>query len=335
MIHFDWPAMLALLPLPWLIYRFLPALKTDSAALYMPGLNSGAFTQNSETSPNTSRVSLVLLIMMWLLLIIAAAKPMRIGDPIELPASGRDLLLAVDISGSMEHQDMAHQGRFIARIASVKQVLSEFLTQRQGDRVGLILYGSGAYIQAPLTFDLKTVHQLLLEAEIGFAGDGTSIGDAIGLGIKRLANNPADSRVLILLTDGKNSAGALDPIEAAKFAKTENVKIYTVGIGHPRSRRYPIDEITLQKIAALADGEYFRARDQKELAAIYQTIDKLETLEQEAETFRPQQSLFHWPISIMLGLLFLLILEKRYALAQRMASVFKQRPTSQNPGRPS
>ena len=322
MMHFDWPWMFLFLPLPLLVYKLLPAIKTDSAALYMPGLNSHMLANNSD-SPNKSSVfTKMLMAILWLSLITSTAKPLQLGDAIELPASGRDLLLAVDISGSMQVEDMVYQGRRSSRLQAVKAVINDFLQQRKGDRVGLILYGSGAYIQAPLTFDLSTVQQLLNEAEIGFAGDGTAIGDAIGLSIKRLSNNPADSRVVILLTDGKNSAGVVNPIEAANVALQEKVKIYTVGVGHPRSRRYPIDEISLQKIAAITHGEYFRARNTSELQAIYQTIDKLEALDQEPEIFRPEQSLFYWPLSVMLFTLLLLLLDKRWGFSTRLPLSF-------------
>ena len=317
-MQFEWPALFLLLPLPLAVYFLLPALKTSAAALYMPGLNSQLFASHSASPAKASRTHMLLMSIIWISLICAAAKPGRLGDVIELPASGRDLLLAVDISGSMEYADMVYQGQRVSRIAAVKAVLNEFLQKRQGDRVGLILYGSGAYIQAPLTFDLVTVQQLLSEAEIGFAGDGTAIGDAIGLSIKRLANNPADSRVVILLTDGQNSAGVVNPLEAAKVAKSENVKVYTVGVGHPRSHRYPIDEVSLQKIAAITDGQYFRARNLSELQAIYDTIDEMETLEQEPEKFRPQQSLFHWPLALMLITLLLLLLDKQLNFSERI-----------------
>lgn len=323
-MHFEWPLMFLLLPLPLLVYLLLPALKTSASALYMPGLDKGLLALSSDSPAKVSRLALILMIIIWGSLITAAAKPVQLGDAIELPASGRDLLLAVDISGSMEYEDMLYQGRRVSRVSAVKAVLNDFLTKRQGDRVGLILYGSGAYIQAPLTFDLQTVQQLLAEAEIGFAGDGTAIGDAIGLSIKRLANNPADSRVVILLTDGQNSAGVVNPIEAAKMAKKEQVKIYTVGVGHPRSRRYPIDEVSLQKIATITEGEYFRARNISELQTIYNTIDQLETLEQEAEMFRPQQSLFHWPLSLMLLSLLILLLDKQFQFSHNFS-----RPTGE------
>ncbi len=319
-MHFETPLIFMLLPLPWFIYRFWPSTSSDTAALYMPGIAHFSQVQNEAHHPPSSKLNIVLLSMAWLALLISSANPIRLGEAVELPASGRDLLLAVDISGSMDFNDMIYQGRRSSRLTAVKAVLKDFLERRQGDRVGLILYGSGAYIQAPLTFDLNTVEQLLLEAEIGFAGDGTAIGDAIGLSIKRLANNPADSRVVILLTDGQNSAGVVDPIEAAKIAKQEQVKVYTVGVGHPQSRRYPIDEISLQKIAVITEGQYFRARSTQELEEIYQVIDQLETLEQEPETFRPKQSLFYWPLAFSLACIMVLLIEKKTRLSQRFTA---------------
>lgn len=322
-MSFSWPWIFLLLPLPLLAYFLLPAKKQQASALYMPSLSERHIQQHIHNTPNASRLNLILMSLLWLCLITAAAKPLFLGDAVELPSSGRDLLLAVDISRSMEARDMAYQGRYIQRLQSVKLVLDDFLKKRQGDRVGLILYGSGAYIQAPLTFDLKTVQKLLQEAQLGFAGDGTAIGDAIGLGIKRLASNPAENRILVLLTDGANSAGAIEPLDAAKVALKEHVKIYTVGIGHPRSRGHRIDELTLQKIAATTDGEYFRARNQTELNKIYDTIDKLETLEQEPEVFRPEQSLFYWPLSLALGLMLVIILNQRFNLANITSNILK------------
>lgn len=307
MIELTWPWLLWLLPLPLLIMRFWPERKQQSAALYMPYIQDRNLQQNAASPSGFSWIKFLLLMLIWLFILLAATNPMRIGDAVELPANGRDLMLAVDISGSMEDRDMVVNGRRVNRLVATKDVLTRFLNQRQGDRVGLILYGSQAFVQAPLTFDLQTVHKLLMESEIGFAGNGTAIGDAIGLAIKRLASNPAESRVLILLTDGENNAGTLSPVEAAKFAAKEQVKIYTIGLGHPRSR-YPIDERTLSEVARLTGGEYFRARNQQELSAIYGTIDKLEAVEQEAEIFRPKQALFYWPLGIAMGLTLILAL---------------------------
>jgi Ca-activated chloride channel family protein len=249
-----------------------------------------------------------------------------VGDPVAMPASGRDLLLGVDISGSMEIQDMQWQGDNYDRLSIVKAVVGDFVQRRQSDRLGLVLFGTHAYLQAPLTFDRTTVNQLLQEAQLGFAGEKTAIGDAIGLGVKRLRHRPQESRVMILLTDGANTAGQITPLKAAELAAKAKVKIYTIGIGADEmitpgifgssfgARRVnpsaDLDEATLKAIAEQTGGQYFRARSPEDLQVIYQELDKLEPIEQEAETFRPTQSLFYWPLGVALVLAGLLFLQR-------------------------
>ena len=234
-------------------------------------------------------------------------------------------MLAVDISGSMEQTDMELNGRAVTRLLAVKKVLNDFLSRRGGDRVGLILFGSQAYLQAPLSFDLKTIETLLMESEIGLAGKSTAIGDAIGLGIKRLRKRPDDQRVLILLTDGANTAGAIEPLKAAELAQMEQLKIYTIGVGATEmtvrglfgSRRInpsaDLDESTLTAIAEQTGGRYFRARNTAELDEIYRLIDELEPVEQDGEFWRPQRSLLHWPLIGVLLCSLLLMLQRSIA----------------------
>lgn len=207
---------------------------------------------------------------------------------------------------------MVIQNYQVDRLTAVKKVVGQFVEQRKGDRVGLILFGSEPYIQAPLTFDLNTVNQLLTEAQLGMAGKATAIGDATALAVKRLRNRPEESRVLILLTDGANTAGEIPPEKAAELAKTESIKIYTVGIGADEmiqrsflgNRRVnpsrDLDEKLLTTMADMTGGQYFRARNAPELELIYEAINRLEPIEQEAKTYRPTQSLFHWPLSMAL-----------------------------------
>lgn len=316
-LDFILPWVFLLLPLPLLAYLLIPAARREQALLYMPLLHEGKITTTTGTDTRPDRKAITFMALIWLLAVTAAAGPVRIGDTVELPRSGRDLLLAIDISGSMQIEDMSLNGTAVDRLTLVKKVVADFVQRRQGDRLGLILFGSNAYIQAPLTFDLPTVAQLLNEAQIGFAGDATAIGDAIGLAIKRLASNPADSRVLILMTDGQNTAGAVAPQQAAGLAHQENVVIYTIGIGSDQimstgflgmNRFNPsrdLDEKTLIDIAESTGGQYFRARNQTELDGIYNAIDKLEAIEQKAEPVRPQQALFHWPLgaAMLLALL--------------------------------
>jgi Ca-activated chloride channel family protein len=260
----------------------------------------------------------------WLLLLTAAARPLWIGEAIELPNSGRDLMMAVDISGSMQIEDMQVGQSLVSRMKAVRQLGADFIGQRAGDRLGLILFGTKAYVQSPLTFDTATVKRFLLEAQIGFAGKETAIGDAIGLAVKRLKDQPAESRVLILLTDGQDTASSVKPLDAAKLAASLGIRIYTIGIGADAltlpglfgsgfgSRQVnpsaELDEAGLQEIARQTGGQYFRARNPQELATIYQILDQLEPQEQSTATYRPRQSLSYLPLLAALLLSFLLAL---------------------------
>ncbi|MBT6579957.1 MAG: VWA domain-containing protein, partial [Cellvibrionales bacterium] len=261
-----------------------------------------------------------LLVLCWFGLVVAAAQPQFIGDPVELPTTGRDLMLAVDISGSMEERDMLLNGKNVRRIDTVKHVLSDFTDRRSGDRVGLILFADQAYLQVPLTYDLATVKQLLNEAQLGFAGQKTAIGDAIGLSIKRLIERPNESRTLILLTDGANNAGNVAPLDAAKLAAENAIKIYTIAIGadtiversffgnRTRNPSRDLDETTLKSIAKQTGGQFFRAKNTEDLKGIYSALDKLEPVDQEAQFYRPIKQLFYIPLGIALGTTFLLLL---------------------------
>jgi Ca-activated chloride channel family protein len=222
----------------------------------------------------------------------------------------------------MQVEDMVVGQHTVSRIDAVKQVVGEFIERRRGDRLGLILFGSNAYVQAPLTFDRNTVQRFLREAQLGFAGRETAIGDAIGLAVKRLRERPADSRVLILLTDGANNAGEVEPLDAARLAADNGVKIHTIGIGSDKlvmpglfgssfgskvvNPSRDLDEDTLREIADRTGGNYFRARDPAELINIYQLLDALEPVEQEAQSYRPQRSLFHLPLAAAFALSLLL-----------------------------
>jgi Ca-activated chloride channel family protein len=233
-------------------------------------------------------------------------------------------MMAVDISGSMQIEDMQVGQSFVPRMEAVRQLGANFISQRAGDRLGLILFGTNAYVQSPLTFDTATVKRFLVEAQIGFAGKETAIGDAIGLAVKRLKDQPAESRVLILLTDGQDTASSVKPLDAAKLAASLGIRIYTIGIGADAltlpglfgssfgSRQVnpsaELDEAGLQEIARLTGGQYFRARNPQELATIYQLLDQLEPAEQATATYRPRQALGYLPLLAALLLSFLLAL---------------------------
>jgi Ca-activated chloride channel family protein len=320
MLELLWPWALWLLPLPILVWRFWPAAGTEDAALRAPFFRAWQEleAEGGRFNRRSGWFAALLLALAWLGLLLALARPTWVGDPINLPASGRDLLLAVDLSGSMQVEDMEVGQHTVSRIDAVKQVVGDFIERRRGDRLGLILFGSNAYVQAPLTFDRNTVKRFLWEAQLGFAGRETAIGDAIGLAVKRLRDRPAESRVLILLTDGAHNAGEVQPFEAARLAADNGVKIHTIGIGSDKlvvpglfgssfgsqvvNPSRDLDEQSLRQIASMTGGNYFRARDPAELVNIYELLDALEPVEQEAQSYRPRKSLLHWPLGIALAL---------------------------------
>lgn len=322
MIEFVWPWVFIALPLPLIMRLLLPRSGVREAALFVPFFQTlSRLDSRSATRVGQSIFVALLTTLAWLLLVTAAARPQWVGEPVQLPASGRDLMLVVDVSGSMEAQDMQVGGQSANRLQVVKSVIGEFVKRRTGDRLGLILFAARAYTQAPLTFDRATVEKLLYEAEIGIVEENaTAIGDGIGLGVKHLQKRPMTSRVLIMLTDGVNNAGSITPQQAGDLARDEGVKIYTIGIGAeapsynslfgPRTINpsADLDEETLTSIAENTGGKYFRARDQRELERIYAVLDQLEPVEQEAETFRPTLSLFYWPLGAAIALSFLVAL---------------------------
>jgi Ca-activated chloride channel homolog len=324
MIEFVWPWVFAVLPLPLLVRWLLPKANSNEAALFVPFFQSlNRLEQHSGQRVSRSLLVALLAIISWLLLVTATARPQWVGEPVQLPATGRGLLMVVDISGSMEAQDMQLAGQSANRLQVVKSVVAEFVRRRKGDRLGLILFAARAYTQAPLTFDRATVETLLVEAQIGIIEENaTAIGDGIGLGVKHLRERPQTSRVLIMLTDGVNNSGEVAPEQAGELARNEGIKIYTIGIGAdaaasnslfgPRTVNpsADLDEASLTRIAENTGGKYFRARDQRELERIYAILDELEPVEQEAETFRPTLSLFYWPLGIALALSFLLAMLK-------------------------
>lgn len=319
MFDFAWPWLFLLLPLPWLFWRFLP-----SATSIRQGVLFAPFTATYQESPlaTTHRPTLRsfrmwIVFLCWLLLIIASARPQWLGEETELPESGRNLLLAVDVSGSMEIADMG-DGR-TNRLEVVKQVAGEFIRRREGDRIGLILFGTEAYLQTPLTFDHQTVASLLQDTVIGIAGRETAIGDAIGMALKRLQTASGET-VLILLTDGASNAGHVQPRKAAELAAQQNLRIYTIGVGgEPRQVQgffgtrlvdpaSDLDEETLKMIADKTGGQYFRATDRDTLKAIYHQLDQLEPTMKGNQVVRPTTELFVWPLGVGLILSFLLAL---------------------------
>ncbi len=316
-ISWLYPLAFFALPLPLLIYALLPARPQGHArALRVPDIEPyRAYTQGTVQGATRRWLRVVILALAWLALVTAAARPQTFAEPLGVPVTGRDLLMGIDISGSMRETDLYAGNTRATRMAVVKQVAQDFVARRTGDRIGLIMFGSQAYVQTPLTYDHETVKHFLAEATVGLAGRSTAIGDAIGLGVKRLRERPEASRVLILLTDGANSAGVVEPLEAASVAARSDIRIYAIGVGSERSgptfgslgrqQRSELDEETLRGISEITGGQYFRARNQQELANIYREIDRLEPTEQDTQEFRPLDELFAWPLgaALLLNLL--------------------------------
>jgi Ca-activated chloride channel family protein len=311
-LELAWPWLLLVLPLPLLAARVLPrARRSMSAALHLPHLGV-ALPQQVETSSVPSlRRGLALLA--WALLALAAARPQWLGDPQDVPRSGRDLLLAIDTSGSMSIEDMQLGGMQVPRFSAIQAIASDFAKRREGDRVGLILFGSRAYLLVPLTFDLKTVASQLTDAAIGLAGRETAIGDAVGLAVKRLRERPEQQRVLVLLTDGVSTAGELDPEKAIALATANHVRVYTIGVGADSMRvdslfgsrvvnpSADLDEEMMTRMAESTGGRYFRARDSAQLADIYRVLDQLEPVADTQQTLRPIDELYWLPLAAALA----------------------------------
>jgi Ca-activated chloride channel family protein len=297
-----------------------PAPERRSGALRIPFYASlSRLPSGGEGSAARARAALTLKAAIWILLVVAAAQPRWMGEPQAVSTHGRDLMLALDLSGSMATPDFDLSGRSVDRLTVVNAVARNFVEHREGDRIGLILFGTRAYLQSPLTFDRSTVIGMLGEAEIGLAGKETAIGDAIGLAVKHLRDRPAEERVLVLLSDGANNAGVLDPEKAAELAAKEQVRIHSIGIGSgDQMIRTPfgvrrvggggeLDEAALRRVAEITGGSYFRARDTQGLIDVYRQIDALEPTEGERARVRPTRALFYYPLAGSLALAALLL----------------------------
>ncbi len=314
MFEFSWPLCFLLLPLPWLYRRWLPPAESRSAALQVSFMvRLQALQALSPATYTPGRKWPYLLI--WFLLVSAAARPEWLGDRLPTATSGRDMMLAVDLSGSMEFQDMQLHGEDVDRLTLVKHLLGEFIDGRRGDRLGLIVFGTHAYIQAPLTHDRQAIREWLEESFIGLPGRQTAIGDAIGLAIKHLLDEPESTRVLVLLTDGANTAGTVSPLLAARLAAKHGIRIFTIGVGaDPQNDDNSIsavwglqyepsielDETSLRDIAQMTGGEYFRTRTSADLQAIYARLDQLEPALRDGLPERSVMPLYPWPLALAL-----------------------------------
>ncbi|HAP54339.1 MAG TPA: BatB protein, partial [Marinobacter adhaerens] len=329
MLNLAWPWALVLVLLPLILKWRKPGAQSVDAPVLPVGHWLSDLPGVSRRGNAVPLWQQLLLFLMWTLLVVALARPQHVGEQVQMPVSGRDLMLVVDISPSMDEQDMVLQGRSINRLQAVKRVLDDFISRRQGDRLGLILFGTEPYVQAPLTFDLETVRTLMREAGLGMAGRATAIGDAVGLATKRLRNRPQDQRVVVLLTDGANTAGEITPDKATEIAAAASIRLYTIGIGAESmvqrgllgSRRVnpsrDLDENLLTRMAQQTGGEYFRARSLPELELIYESIDRLEPIELEGKFYRPVTELYVWPagLAVILWLALFLVRHGRELVA--------------------
>ena len=328
MLEFAWPWVIVLLPLPWLVYRWLrPAAPGQALRLPYPDLQLIAL----QGQPTRGFV-LWLLLAAWLCLLVAAARPQWVGPPQAQQRSGRALLLAIDLSGSMRTDDMQLAGQPVSRFGAVEAIASDFIARRSGDELGLVLFGSRAFLVTPLTYDLSAVRAQLQGSAVGLAGTETAIGDAIAVAVKRLAALPTQARVLVLLTDGVNNAGSISPQQAAAAAKAAGVRIYTIGIGATRmsvpdffgsrlvNPSADLDAGMLGAIAGQTGGQFYRATDTDELAAAYRAIDALEPMPQQGPPLRPRHELFRWPLVFALALLML-------AMMPRVRAAHRERAT--------
>jgi len=320
MIDFALPWILLALPLPFIIYLLPSKSKGQAAALPMPELITGI--KHKTVAAKKNNRPLVILSLIWALLVLASSQPQWLGEAVDIPTQGREMMIAVDLSGSMEIEDMHLNNRPVDRLTMLKKVLGDFITRRVGDRLGLILFADDAYMQTPMTHDRTTVQQMLDESVLGLVGRKTAIGDAMALAVKRFDNNEKESnRVLLLLTDGENTSGKITPEQALELAVAKDITIYTIGIGADvmyqktifgGSRQVnpsaSLDEESLQNIADQTGGQYFRARDSQAMSEIYQLIDELEPVEQNQQQMRPLSALFYWPLGIAMLISFISLL---------------------------
>jgi Ca-activated chloride channel family protein len=314
MITFLWPWAFGLIVLP-IAARYLtkPVPQSTGGALRVPFFARLAGAVKGPARHGFSHwAKLIAACLIWLCLVAALARPAMVGPEVALPDEGRDIMMAIDLSGSMGAEDFALGGRAATRLDVVKEAADDFISRRKGDRIGLVLFSDRAYLQAPLTPDRNVVRALLDDAQVGLTGTETAIGDAIAIAIKRLKDRPAPDRVLILLTDGANNAGVMQPLRAAELARDLGVRIYTIGVGADRmavntafgrqivNPSEGLDEATLTQIAEMTGGQYYRAKDVAGLSGIYAQIDKIEPVADDPQYLRPTIALFYWPLGVAL-----------------------------------
>jgi len=311
--QFDGMLWFLLLPLPWLVAWYWPAYRERRITVRVPFLDRLACLtgQSLDASPRASSVSrgqLVLNWLVWILIVVALARPQWLEEPLTRTLPARDLLVAVDLSGSMDTEDFTDtEGRQVDRLSAVKQVLRDFLARREDDRIGLIVFGSAAFVQLPFTADKEAVQQMLDETTVRMAGPKTMLGDAIGLAITLFERSEVPERLMIVLTDGNDTGSQVPPVRAAEIARDRDVLIHTIGVGDPTTvGEEALDETALKAVASATGGSYFHAANREELEQIYARLDELAPRKVETISHRPRRDLFHWPLAaaVLLTLLY-------------------------------
>ncbi|MBP1838829.1 vWA domain-containing protein [Formosa algae] len=305
--QFAYPLVVLLLPLPLLVYWLLPAIKNKSSALRYPYFKRAVAVtaQKPKTASYVKKRGIIPWVVMysiWALLLVALASPELVGKPEKKIKTSRNFLIAADISFSMANTDWTIDGKRASRWDAVKDIMKDFVKERKSDRLGLLFFGSNAYVQAPFTSDLNTVSTMLDEADVGMAGQMTNIGKAIVKGMDLFQRDTIPHKVMLILTDGVDSGMEILPLDAANLAKKDSTVIYTIGIGDPDNSDSDLDERTLQDISEMTNGAYFRAKDAKALQEIYKTLDTLEPIEYEEESYTPKTLLYYIPLGFALAL---------------------------------
>ena len=302
---FAHPWIFLLLPLPFLVRAILPPFRDSREAVRVPMFDVlvdsvGAEPSSGAVVRRRSRWQVIMYVIAWVCVVAALARPQYLQPPIVREVASRDLLLTIDLSGSMETEDFLNAaGDKVDRLTAVKEVLDDFLTERAGDRVGMIVFGTGAFVQIPFTQDLEVCRELLDQTAVRMAGPKTAFGDSIGLAITLFERSELDDKVIIALTDGNDTGSKVPPAEAAKIAADKEIVIYTIGVGDPESAgEEKLDQEALEQVADVTGGRYFFAADRDQLAEVYTELDRISQREVETVSHRPKVDLFHWPIAI-------------------------------------
>ena len=309
MLELAYPWLLAIAPLPILVWLALPAYRERVTAVRVPFFEetakaAGLSPSRAAIVPRRTWLQRALAPVAWLLVVAALARPEWVEPPITKIVSSRDLLVAIDVSQSMETRDVRDaQGRVESRLDAVKSVVADFVARRPGDRVGLVLFGATPYLQAPFTLDHDVVRALLDDAAIGMAGPTTMLGDAIGLGIRLFENSKAASRVLIIVTDGNDTGSRMAPDRAAAIARERGLTIYTIVVGDPKTTSEKVDEAAMQAVSERTGGRSFLARDRSSLEDVYRTIDRVQPTKVESQSYQPHRPLFWIPLAAAIVLL--------------------------------